>query len=128
MTVALSDLSTAQIRDWIRHSDQTNLEQAVLDGHGHKMVRETASDGKIRAFIRSVPSYMRKIEKIHECVVKNELRELQAQLTRRKLAASKDDNGHGLLHKAVFHGHKEIVHWLVEKFPETAEVKDWVSR
>ena len=40
---------------------------------------------------------------------------------------SKDDKGHGLLHKAVFHGHREIVHWLIEKFPETTEVKDWVS-
>jgi hypothetical protein len=40
---------------------------------------------------------------------------------------SKDDNGHGLLHKAVALGHKDMVRWLVEKFPETAEVKDWVS-
>ena len=69
---------------------------------------------------------MKKIELLHEYVVKNELRELQNHLTRRKLAASKDDNGHGLLHKAVFYGHKEIALWLVEKFPETAEVKDWV--
>ena len=69
----------------------------------------------------------KKIEHLHECVVKKDLTELQANLTRRKLAVSKDDNGHGLLHKAVFHGHKDIFNWLLEKFPETSEVKDWVS-
>jgi ankyrin repeat protein len=56
------------------------------------------------------------------------LDELQAHLTRRKLAVCKDDNGHGLMHRAVFLGHKDIVLWLLEKYPETAEVKDWVSK
>ena len=51
-------MSTAQIREYIRHSDLANLEQVVLDGHGHKLIGETGGDGKIRAFIKSVPSYM----------------------------------------------------------------------
>ena len=51
-------LSTAQLRTWIRHSDVENLEQVVLDGHGHKLIGEAASDGKIRAFIKAVPVYM----------------------------------------------------------------------
>ena len=36
--------------------------------------------------------------------------------------------GHGLLHKAVFLGHGEVARWLVERYPETAEVRDWVSQ
>ena len=40
---------------------------------------------------------------------------------------SKDDNGHGLLHKAVYYGQRELVDYLLEKYPETLEVKDWVS-
>ena len=39
---------------------------------------------------------------------------------------SKDENGHGLLHKAVYHGHTDIVYWLLENYPETVDVKDWV--
>ncbi len=120
-------VSTAQIRSWIRHSDLENLEQCVLDGHGHALITENASDSRIRTFIKSVPSYMKKIEHLHECVVRGDLEELQANLTRRKLAVSKDDNGHGLLHKAVFLGHKEVALWLLDRFPETAEVRDWVS-
>ena len=40
---------------------------------------------------------------------------------------SKDDNGHGLLQKAVYYGQRELVDYLLEKYPETLEVKDWVS-
>ena len=69
----------------------------------------------------------RKIEKIHETVVKGDLEKLESLLTRRKLAFSKDDNGLGLLHKAVYHGHREIAEFLLEKYPEVMEVKDWVS-
>ena len=32
-----------------------------------------------------------------------------------------------MLHKAVFLGHGEVARWLVERYPETAEVRDWVS-
>jgi ankyrin repeat protein len=59
--------------------------------------------------------------------VNGDLTALQAQLTRRKLAISKDDNGYGLLHKAVYNGQRDIVEWLIEKYPESLEVKDWVS-
>ena len=72
--------------------------------------------------------FQKKIEQLHEAVVKNNLSELQANLTRRKLAVSKCDTGHGLLHRAVYHGHRDIAAWLLDKFPETAEVKDWVSQ
>jgi ankyrin repeat protein len=65
---------------------------------------------------------------LHEAVVKDDLRAVQSLLTRMKLAVSKDENGHGLLHKAIYHGHRDIVDWLIEKFPETLEVKDWVPR
>lgn len=75
-----------------------------------------------------IASPQTKIERLHESVVKGDLAELQSQLTRRKLAVSKDDNGHGLLHKAVYLGHRDVAAWIVDKFPETAEVKDWVSQ
>ena len=52
---------------------------------------------------------------------------MESVLTRRKLALSKDDHGLGLLHKAVYHGNRELVEWILEKFPEALEVKDWVS-
>ena len=72
-------------------------------------------------------SLQTKIEALHEGVVKGDLPLVQSLLTRMKLAVSKDENGHGLLHKAVYHGHRDIAEWLVDKYPETMSVKDWVS-
>ena len=69
-----------------------------------------------------------KIEALHEAVVKGDLPLVQSLLTRMKLAVSKDENGHGVLHKAVYYGHRDVVEWLVEKYPETMSVKDWVSK
>jgi hypothetical protein len=71
--------------------------------------------------------FQTKIETLHEAVVKGDLKAVQSLMTRMKLAVSKDENGHGLLHKAVFHGHRDIVDWLIEKYPESLEVKDWVK-
>ncbi len=51
-------MSTAQVRNWIRHSDLDNLEQVVISGHGHKLIGESASDSKIRAFIKATPTYI----------------------------------------------------------------------
>jgi hypothetical protein len=67
-----------------------------------------------------------KIEALHEAVVKGDLRSVQSMITRMKMAVSKDENGHGLLHKAVYYGFRDIVDWLIEKYPETLDVKDWV--
>ena len=72
-------------------------------------------------------TFQKRIERIHGAVVDGDIDVLEALLKRRNLAISKDDNGHGILHKAVFHGHREIVEWLCDKYPETMELKDWVS-
>ena len=51
-------MSTSVLRGMIRQSDLDGLEQVILDGHGQKLIGETASDNQIRALIRSVPAYM----------------------------------------------------------------------
>ena len=51
-------MSTQLLRNMIRQSDLDGLEKVVLDGHGGKLVGENASDNKIRAFVRAVPSYL----------------------------------------------------------------------
>ena len=75
------------------------------------------------------------------------MREVQALLGKKKLAISKDENGTGLLHKAVYYNHRyimsdfvqsnsksiclvflrDIVDWLVDKYPESMGVRDNVS-
>ena len=60
-------------------------------------------------------------------MVNGDLKSVQSHLTRRKLALSKDENGHGLLHKVVYYGHRDIYDWMVKSYPETLETRDWVS-
>lgn len=51
-------LSSSELRNMIRQSDIEGLEEVILDGHGSKLLGETAADNKIRAFIKAVPSYL----------------------------------------------------------------------
>lgn len=51
-------MTTSNIRNWIRTADLEQLEMVVLEGHGHKLLSENASDNKIRQFLKSVPAYV----------------------------------------------------------------------
>ena len=129
MMMTVAAITTSNIRNWIRTSDLDNLELVVLEGHGQKLLTENASDNKIRQFLKSVPGYIvshahfvsrgnnkpiqsnyfyfqQKIETVHKAVAKGSLREVQALLGKKKLAISKDENGTGLLHKAVYYNHR----------------------
>ncbi|XP_071517411.1 uncharacterized protein [Panulirus ornatus] len=76
------------------------------------------------AFTSTRPRPKSKIDLVHDSVEKGNLRDLKALLDRRKLARSKDAQGVGLLHKAVVHGHRDIVDYLITDYPETLEVTD----
>ena len=109
MVSPCSAMTTSNIRNWIRTADLEQLEMVVLEGHGHKLLSENASDNKIRQFLKSVPAYIvskkyssrdidllsiicslqQKIEAIHKVVAKGSLREVQALLGKKKLAISK---------------------------------------
>ncbi|XP_064105323.1 uncharacterized protein LOC135214834 isoform X3 [Macrobrachium nipponense] len=119
---------SATIRDYIRAGDIEALEEVVLQGQGTKLVNQHATDQKVRNFLKTVPSYMSKIDLIHDAVEKGNLRDLKALLDRRKLARSKDAQGVGLLHKAVVHDHRGIVDYLISDYPETLDVTDHEGR
>ncbi|XP_071517410.1 uncharacterized protein [Panulirus ornatus] len=116
--------ATAKIREYIRAADVEALENVVLLGQGTKLINQHATDQRVRNFLKTVPSYMSKIDLVHDSVEKGNLRDLKALLDRRKLARSKDAQGVGLLHKAVVHGHRDIVDYLITDYPETLEVTD----
>ena len=44
-----------------------------------------------------------------------------------KLTMQQDENGTGLLHKAVYYNHRDIADWLMDKYPESMTVRDNVS-
>ena len=51
-------ITTSNIRNWIRTADLDSLEMVVLEGQGHKLLSENASDNKVRQFLKSVPGYI----------------------------------------------------------------------
>ncbi|XP_071748221.1 uncharacterized protein [Lepeophtheirus salmonis] len=122
------EMCSSSVQNWIKNLNFESIEQVVLDGYGDKLIGETASDSKIRAFIRAIPAYMKKIEQLHEAAYYGYLNTVKSCLTRRRLAISKDGRGYGIMHKVIFFGHLDVAHWLIEKYPEVLEVKDREGR
>lgn len=66
---------------------------------------------------------------MHDAVSRGSLIEVQKLIfeePKKKLAVAKDPTGTPLLHKAVYHGHQDIVEWLVQNYPITIQQKDRV--
>ncbi|XP_045106592.1 uncharacterized protein LOC123501680 [Portunus trituberculatus] len=117
-------VDSARIKDLVRSGDVAGLEGLVLDGQGGRLLHQPATHPRVRAFLKTVPSYISKIELVHDAAAKGNLRELKALLDRRKLAQSKDEQGVGVLHKAVLKGHTDVVDYLITEFPESLDVAD----
>lgn len=58
----------AAIRSWVRSGDLDKLESVILEGQGARLLglMESSNDPKVRAFLKSVPSYMAKVDLIHD--------------------------------------------------------------
>lgn len=74
--------------------------------------------------------FQTKISHVHDAVSRGSLAEAQKLISeepKKKLAIAKDPAGTPLLHKAVYHDHRDIVEWLVQNFPITVQQKDKVN-
>lgn len=65
-----------------------------------------------------------RIRTVHETVVRGNLSEVRQVLTRKRFALSRDRLGASPLHLAVLHGHTDILHYIVDRFPETLDGPD----
>lgn len=80
-----------------------------------------------------------RIDMLHDAVSRGQLRDVQILLNivspslsllkpkADNLVLSADSAGAGLLHKAVFYNHPDIIEWLVQHYPATIQVRDKVN-
>ncbi|GIY37785.1 tankyrase-1 [Caerostris extrusa] len=67
-----------QIREMISSGNLEALEELVLQGHGDRLLGETATSPLVRDFIHMVPIYMERIYEIHRAVSRGRLRDADA--------------------------------------------------
>ncbi|XP_039275194.1 uncharacterized protein LOC120349296, partial [Nilaparvata lugens] len=133
----LPPLHASVIRQWLRTGDLEKLEQVIIEGQGHKLLTEHSADLKVRRFLKAVPAYLARIDLVQEAVTRGKLDDLKRLLSEeadtkhrrklqnsRNLALCRDQNGTGLLHKAVTGGHLEIAEWLIKNYPSTVHIRD----
>ncbi|XP_020709375.2 uncharacterized protein LOC105688504 isoform X5 [Athalia rosae] len=119
------------VRLWLQRGDIEKLENVVLEGRGTRLLGEHSPDLRTRVFLKGLPNYLTRIGEIHDATIRGSLSEVERLVSdepRKQLAISKDASGIPLIHKAVYHDHRDIVAWLVKNYPLTSEQKDREGR
>ncbi|XP_065337942.1 uncharacterized protein LOC135938278 isoform X2 [Cloeon dipterum] len=129
---AVPALKPEALRQWLKEGDIERLRQLVTDGQGHRLLGERPPVPAARSFLRTLPSLMARQEEVHIAAEDGKTEEVAAMLDKgdegARLAVSKDAAGLGLLHKAVLRGHIALAEMLVEKYPQTINLKDHEGR
>jgi hypothetical protein len=101
--------------------------RVVLEGHGHRLRNEVASNTKVRKFLEYVPHFQGLIKHIHQAVISNDIETLQAKTSPpvpAQMINCKDLNGLTPLHKAAGLGHTKIVEYLLAMWPSSSRELD----
>ncbi|CAN7997153.1 unnamed protein product, partial [Ixodes pacificus] len=117
-----------QIREVIAQGNLEALEELVLHGHGDKLLGEISPNPVVQEFLDTVPGYMEQINDVHRAVVRGRLREVQTLMNHKSLSLARDSLGATPIHKAIMHGHHEIVQHLAENFVQCLSAKDLEGR
>ncbi|KAK7079120.1 hypothetical protein SK128_023327 [Halocaridina rubra] len=122
------NITGANIRIWIHDKDLTRLERIVWEGQGHRLLKETSNNAKVRQFLNLVPRMMTKIKEVHQAALNGDLETLDAKVDQPDILIAKDQNGLNPLHKSAALGHKEVTEWIVQKNQSTVFAPDRKGR
>lgn len=120
-------IKPSNIRIWIHDKDIDKLMRVVLEGHGHRLRNEVASNTKVKRFLEYVPHFQGLIKQIHQAVISNDIETLQVKTSApvpAQMLNCKDINGLTPLMKAAGLGHTKIVEYLLAMHPDAAREVD----
>ncbi|KAG7308797.1 hypothetical protein JYU34_006031 [Plutella xylostella] len=120
-----------EVTELINSANMEMLAALVLNGEGLRLVGRQSRNLELQAFLNNVPTYMKKINKVHIAAREGNIRDLQAALDRRKFAIARDSaspNGATPLHVATVFGKTNIMKYLGGRFPETLSAVDFEGR
>ncbi|KAF2362814.1 ATP:guanido phosphotransferase N-terminal [Trinorchestia longiramus] len=100
----------------------------ILRGDGHLLVGRGSQDEETQNFLDRIPSILESAEDMHAAAEAGDTRKVKSLIDRRKKASLRDSNQSNILHKAVLHGHSDLVRYLVQSYPELMNQQDRAGR
>ncbi|KAK7079118.1 hypothetical protein SK128_023325 [Halocaridina rubra] len=127
-----SDSTDGEIRAAILAAENDEnfklLNDIIKRGDGNKLLGQSSKDSDVDDFLKKVPQHLEAIQDLHLAVEKGESRKVMSLLDKKQRAYTKDANQASILHKAVLHGHTDMVRYLVSSFPDLLKEKDMAGR
>ncbi|KAK0085675.1 hypothetical protein PV325_004621 [Microctonus aethiopoides] len=124
-------MNPATLKTWLVRGEFEKLENIVLEGKGARLLGEHSPDVRTRAFLKTLPNFLTKVNLIHDAVTNGDLLEVKKLITsepKKKYSIAKDSSGTPLLHKAVYNDHPDVVEYLIQNYPLTARQRDREGR
>lgn len=119
------------MQEWLEKGDLVSIEAAIFEGYGEfiKSKAENVANVDVQTHLKqNMLKIINKIRVIHVAVSCNDLHGLEHHLDKREYAFAKDQYGLSPLQKAVIFGHKDVVQFILDHFPETVHCKDREGR
>ncbi|KHJ47025.1 ankyrin repeat protein [Trichuris suis] len=113
---------------WLREGRVMKLAQLVFSGCGDVLLGRQSSHPASQSFLQEVSFHLEKISKIHEAVKSGDMAATQMLATAKKWAIARNRQGETPLHTAVNNDRLDILKYLLQKFPETVNAKDYQLR
>ncbi|XP_023333374.1 uncharacterized protein LOC111705146 [Eurytemora carolleeae] len=105
------------------------LVDLILNGDGKQLQDIETSNKDIQVFIRNIPGFQTKIQKIHNSVKDGSLENLKIHLDRKKFAHCLEGKQRGnILHTAVQHAQSHIAQYIIKNYPELLNRPDALGR
>ncbi|CAG2117937.1 unnamed protein product, partial [Medioppia subpectinata] len=129
------DVSSANLKRWIQENNLEMLEGVVMEGYGTRLKEKAEyftdddSADSMLYISEMVPKMMNKIRVIHAAVSCGDLLGLQDGLDEKNdYVVAKDHLGMAPIHKATIMGHIDVVEYILDKFPDTVNLRDKEGR
>ncbi|UYV67595.1 hypothetical protein LAZ67_5001326 [Cordylochernes scorpioides] len=122
----------ADVMELARSGDLEGLESAFLSGQMEEVCNLRLPDGPEHRDVRdylshTLPALRERIEASHRAAADNDVPALQKHLSRPEYAVALDALGMTPAHRAVLLHRKDVLNFLLAKFPDTLNAKDSVS-
>lgn len=117
-----------KIQTALHSGNVSQLQELMIDGHGHELAGRTSFVEDARRFLKTVPQAMETIRELQESVINGDRTTVERILAEQPLyARARDSNSFTLMHLAVVGGHLSLVNYFAEHFSSMINLKDNVS-
>lgn len=109
----------------LQRGDVELLQDLVLEGHGKHLFGKTSWNEDVKTFLKELPSYLNKIQLLHESVKNGDVDIVKDLITsNERLMRARDESGSLPIHLAAASESPDVLDYFTKNYPSALNMKD----